>query len=132
MKPLPVRGVWLTSPTKKYIKEVATETKNKVALQRVAKLKCAIPEELLISSRKNHLESTTDCSDEEYDDDLIDDHSFLEASDDDEFIVSSDDDDDDDFYPYCSPDEEDNEIAEMLNIEEDDELELVPPSDYEF
>ena len=77
---------------------------------------------------KKYLESTTECDE----DDLIEEQSFLEASDDDEFIVSSDDDDDCDFYPYCTPDEEEDEIAEMLKMEEEEDLELVPSSDYEF
>lgn len=111
---LPVRGVWFTSPKKEKVDEETTQIKNETPPKRIAKLKSEIPKEMLLSHRMKQQEST-----QEFNDEIIEERCFLEATDDNEFIVSSDE-SDDDFYPYCKPDEEDDEIAEMLQIEEDD------------
>ena len=58
LKPLQVRGVLFANPKKKIIEEETTETESKVPHKRIAKLKCKIPEEILLTHRDKHIEST--------------------------------------------------------------------------
>ena len=58
LKPLPVRGILFASPKKKIFEEETTETESKVPHKRIAKLKCKIPEEILLTHRDKHIEST--------------------------------------------------------------------------